>query len=110
MIPALDQRGKPRGNPPYLGSYEYVDNFTFTRLQTEKPEYFIVRNPVTDRLQIRDSETIRSVSILDLDGKTLQTTEYRHADIPLQNIRGGYYIVRFETEEGMFYEKLIIQK
>jgi hypothetical protein len=110
-IPTLDQRGEQRGNPPYLGSYEYVDNFTLIHhLETEKTERFIARNPVSDYLQIRDSESLRSVSIVDLAGKTVQTTVYQRSGIPLQNIPDGYYIVRFETEKGSTYEKLIIQK
>jgi hypothetical protein len=110
IIPVLDQRGKQRGNPPYLGSYEYVDNLTLINSPTAKTEHFITINPATDRLQIRNVESLRSVTIIDLAGKTVQTNVHLLTDISLQNILGGYYIVRFETENRMLYEKLIIQK
>jgi hypothetical protein len=108
-VPESDQRGKQRGNPPYIGSFEYVAGATATGPATGEKTGFIAVNPASGRLQIHDSESLRSNSITNMAGKVCYTAAYRQTDIPLPHIPAGYYIVRFETEQGVFYEKLIMK-
>ena len=111
VIPLLDQRGKQRGNPPYLGAYEYrSDEFPSGNMLPQQRKYsFIVMNPVVDRLIIRNHEHIRQLRICNMDGKVVCVKTLPEADIPLRNISNGFYMVHFETDEGCFYEKLVVK-
>ena len=57
-------------------------------------------NPFTDYLVIESEEQIRSVSFINLLGKTVQHVSMPQAQIPTQNLLPGIYLVKVDFAKG----------
>ncbi|MFA5327740.1 MAG: endonuclease [Prolixibacteraceae bacterium] len=62
-------------------------------LQKTNPEVVVFPNPATDMLNIQSAKKIRSVRILNLAGQTVKEFYSEDAQISIQNLREGMYIV-----------------
>lgn len=109
LIPLTDQRGLTRSTTvPSLGSYEYnVISNTIGNISTPK-EAFIVSNPVSGYLILKNNLNINKMSIFNTTGKIVYSENNPSAVIHL-NIPSGLYLVRFETFTSISTEKLIIK-
>ncbi|GHU67679.1 hypothetical protein FACS189413_02900 [Bacteroidia bacterium] len=109
-IPTFDQRGVQRGNPPYLGAYEYTVDPVTEINEAIVNKHFIILNPVRENFYLNDNELINKINIFDISGKTVFSENCPAKIVPVNHLPNGCYIVGFETQKGMFYEKLIIEK
>ena len=57
-------------------------------------------NPFTDYVVIESEEQIRSVSFINLLGKTVQHTSMPQAQISTQNLLPGIYLVKVDFAKG----------
>jgi ABC-type branched-subunit amino acid transport system substrate-binding protein len=62
-------------------------------LQKTNPEVVVFPNPASDMLNIQSAKKIRSVRILNLAGQTVKEFYSEDAQISIQNLREGMYIV-----------------
>ncbi|HOI32169.1 MAG TPA: T9SS type A sorting domain-containing protein, partial [Bacteroidales bacterium] len=63
-------------------------------------------NPVMDYLTVRSDEKINTVSVYDLSGKLIISTETNVVDLSL--LKQGFYLVQIKTITGkLFTEKII---
>lgn len=76
-------------------------------MQYEQDIRFV--NPAKTSLQILDTDIhISQIDIVDLNGKILVTETQPSSSVLLNNIPVGLYIVRFTTEKGMFFKKIVV--
>lgn len=70
-------------------------------------------NPARDHVYIADTpDVIRSVEIFDIHGKLVSAAFYQQAPeakINVQNIDKGIYMIRIQTDSGIFNSKLVIE-
>ena len=68
----------------------------------------IYPNPATDVLYIKSSSVIKSVMILDISGKPILRQEpstTRTVPVSVNNLSQGAYLIKIETEDGIYTEK-----
>ena len=73
-------------------------------------EITIAPNPVQHRLQITtSSSTIMSATLYDLNGKSVRSIPYfdRTGSMEVSNLAAGPYILRLQSGEEIFYQKII---
>lgn len=66
-------------------------------------------NPFTDQLRIECLSQIRSVQIVDIQGKIVYSEPYYQAEIPLKFLSSGFYILKVKSENQVFQQKIIKQ-
>jgi hypothetical protein len=66
--------------------------------------------PATSELNIRNLANIRSIEILDVTGKvisTINTSSDEMIRIPVNNLKRGMYIIRFNTTDGKVIKRFV---
>ena len=70
----------------------------------------IFPNPAKSLIQIQTAEKIESIELLSITGKRIQKLDFRNkSSIDVSNISKGIYLLKIDTQEGSFFEKLVIQ-
>ena len=64
-------------------------------------------NPVHDILNVVTSNEVKSVTVLNLVGKTVFQNSGNNTMINLQDLIPGIYIINVETSKGLFSQKII---
>ena len=69
----------------------------------------IYPNPATDQIQIESKEMIRSVELFSMDGKNIKKTKTNtnSLNIRLEELRPGMYLLRVQTDNQIFTEKVV---
>jgi hypothetical protein len=69
-------------------------------------------NPSSDFIRLRDAQNVASVSIVDLNGKTVYaTSQVSKGEISVKNLTTGMYTVRIETKGGaQSVQKLVVAR
>lgn len=73
-------------------------------------DFQVFPNPANDRLTIRSSETISSVSMVDASGKTVKVLRDKIEEITLSDVPAGIYFVLLETPQHVSSHKLVVVK
>ena len=66
-------------------------------------------NPTTDVVNLSSKYTIRSVKIIDLQGRVIETTNRNSHSINLTGFNNGLYFLRIDTDKGLVVKKIIKQ-
>lgn len=78
-------------------------------LENTSDLYSIYPNPTTEYVNFKgDPNTLKSVSIIDLNGKMIHR-QLGANRIDVRNFETGIYWVQMNYQGGVFYEKLIIK-
>lgn len=64
-------------------------------------------NPTNSILNIQTNETIRSVSVTDILGRTTKINNFSNNKIDVSNLSNGVYIIEVATENRVFKNKFI---
>lgn len=74
-------------------------------------DFILYPNPVTNTLNIQnlDTKTIEKVSIYNLIGQLVKTTEGSQKAIDVSDLSNGTYLVKVQTNEGIIDRKIIKQ-
>ena len=75
------------------------------QLSADKTSIF--PNPTNGKINIKTSERIENITVLDISGKII--IETTNTEIDLSKQKTGTYFVKIETENGIFTEKIIIE-
>jgi len=65
-------------------------------------------NPITDFLYVQTKEKIESVSVYDLSGKLILTSDATVVD--LNQVKQGFYLVQVQTKTGQSFTEKVIRK
>jgi glycosidase len=81
-------------------------------ITTEKPTItglHIYPNPTTDNIHIESNEMIKTVELLTISGSSIQKTEASSNtfSISLNQLKRGIYLLRIQTNDRFFTEKVI---
>ncbi len=97
------------------GEWSEVRNFTTGRgLSVEdikRSGIQVYPNPVNDILTIKmvDNKTLLDVSITDMNGRLVKSSVFDGAPlamIPLNELVAGYYVLRINTSQGVYYHNV----
>ena len=66
----------------------------------------IYPNPASNELQISTDQTIMSVIVSDINGKTVEVKRFNN-NIDVSTLSSGSYFMQVETESGIFTEKFV---
>jgi len=68
----------------------------------------IFPNPVNDQLNIElpNNLNLNSMELLNIQGKRVKTFE-NQSELDVSDVQKGVYILRLETDQGTFNQKLI---
>jgi photosystem II stability/assembly factor-like uncharacterized protein len=90
------------GHQVYLGTDENVK---------EQHGLTIYPNPATDHLNIRASQPIQEITIVDLNGRLVysETMNDLNTTIQVGMLSGGVYMVHVQTEQDTFRRKIVKQ-
>lgn len=73
-------------------------------------EISIYPNPATSEINIVSDKTIETLKLLSIAGEKIQNIEYNASKtINVSTIAKGIYILKINTEEGTFFEKIVVQ-
>ncbi|MCB9252393.1 MAG: T9SS type A sorting domain-containing protein [Flavobacteriales bacterium] len=68
-------------------------------------------NPTSNELSVKYNGIINSINIMDLNGKTVYSTDVNDSSIQINslNLKSGFYITHIQTENGLAIEKLVVK-
>ena len=73
---------------------------------SKKPNFSIYPNPVDDILYIQAPQKTEIVSIYDLQGRLIrQYNLTRQTSLNISNLEEGFYVIQFQTKEGLMVQK-----
>lgn len=67
----------------------------------------IYPNPAQSQIQLISNETMKSVTIIDLFGKTIKSNLMSTSSIDISDLSKGVYFLRIYTDKGMAIKKII---
>jgi len=80
--------------------------------QKKTENYKVFPNPVTQNiLQIESQDVINSIQVHNISGQLLlsKKTDTKAAKINVSSLKSGVYILSFETEKGLYHQKIQVQ-
>ncbi|PZU85063.1 MAG: hypothetical protein DI529_10435 [Chryseobacterium sp.] len=81
---------------------------TVGQIEGDISEVSIYPNPATDYINIKSTSKIKSVSIVDVSGKTVSSRKaVLNNQLDVRNLPVGIYIINIETESGIQSKKFI---
>ncbi|MDR0438506.1 MAG: choice-of-anchor J domain-containing protein [Bacteroidales bacterium] len=89
-----------------------VANFDLTtsiQITDNQDLFTVYPNPVNDVLHIKTEQTIKQISVLDLNGKVMMQLQGDRKIVDLQSVPSGNYIVRIHTETAIVPIKIVKQ-
>lgn len=94
---------------PWLLSF--LDNATPTvNLVSNSESLTLYPNPLRDFLYVKSSESdIENIQLYNINGQLIRTTDKvsKEIRIDMRGLQEGWYIVKIQTNEGLFSEKII---
>ena len=75
---------------------------------TDNSQLSIYPNPTSGLLKIETAQTIKKVTISDLSGRIIKTTN--RAEFDVSDLPNGQYFIQIETETGTTTHKILINK
>lgn len=70
-------------------------------------DFAIYPNPVNEELSISTDETIESVQVLDLVGKTVISTSVVNGSVNVSSLKSGIYVVKVNSSKGSATSKFV---
>lgn len=95
----------------FFSFYQSIGTVTSTVEIDDRLQFDILPNPASERLDIQfksGNPDFESIELLDLAGRTLRSVT-QETSMDLGGIVSGAYLVRVNTKEGVWIEKLIVQ-
>ncbi|WP_152285998.1 T9SS type A sorting domain-containing protein [Flavicella marina] len=95
------------------GEHIYVDNILLSDSSTASVnnidafDFGIYPNPVNDELTISTEETIESVQVLDLVGKTVISSSAVNGSVNVSGLKSGIYVVKVNASKGSATSKFV---
>ncbi|SDB55001.1 Por secretion system C-terminal sorting domain-containing protein [Flavobacteriaceae bacterium MAR_2010_188] len=75
-----------------------------------EPQISMYPNPAKDFFTIKSNRQIKSLSIIDINGRIVSNVSYQTENIDVRNLSQGLYIVKVvDSNDAAFTEKLIIR-
>jgi hypothetical protein len=103
--------------PTLDGTFLYVDDIEFIYTSTadisENNHLFTINpNPANDFINIKSTAAIKSIEIVDLNGKIVLTIQdpMAHSEMSISELNAGVFICRVTTFEGLIYQEKIIKQ
>lgn len=88
----------------------FVESITGNAIQTsDKHSCKAFPNPFSDHIRIECSSPVQLVQIADLQGRIVYSGYFSKAEIDLHSLTSGIYILKIQTGEQVFQQKLIKQ-
>lgn len=88
-----------------------INDSTLSTNETEsRNEFTVYPNPTTDTITINSEMEIKTVQILDLNGRQINTLSYSDGPIHLGNLESGLYFVKITDVDGNTSSKKIIKR
>lgn len=95
-------------NDGIINLKDAVNNLSVTEIRNL--DLKIYPNPVTDgSFTFASNVLISTVSVYDLSGKEVAKTKIESNTVNTGKLSNGIYFVKFDTEKGSFFRKIIIQ-
>ncbi|HET6556250.1 MAG TPA: alpha-amylase family glycosyl hydrolase [Prolixibacteraceae bacterium] len=87
----------------------FKDLATQTEKSVKSAEIRVYPNPATHSLHVESASPIRTVELLTMDGKTVKRMNGNHYTLSfnLDQVKQGMYLLRVQTTERVFTEKVI---
>lgn len=86
-------------------------NYNPMSIHNNEPDFkssvYIYPNPSSCDLNLETQETIKSISISDINGRILKTQNSHSKTINISDLSPGLYFIRTETPNGIFINKII---
>jgi hypothetical protein len=79
----------------------------------QEPEVEIFPNPAQESLNIRASENIQSTTLIDMLGQAVLEEHWRpgtSVDLHLPKLPNGIYLLRIDTDQGVVFRRVQIQR
>jgi hypothetical protein len=97
-------------NTMYKEDYILVDHLTTIKDNFENT-LKVYPNPAKNIVFVESPFEIKQVTIVDMVGENVLHTKYNRQKITLNvsGLRGGIYILRIDSEKGIYYKKIHIQ-
>ncbi|QHI36333.1 hypothetical protein IMCC3317_16950 [Kordia antarctica] len=93
-------------------TYERNTAITLSRNTIEASRFKLYPNPTKDfiRIDSEDNQVIKTVKIVDIQGRTVFTTNQHTENISVSNLQKGMYFMTLETEAGQSATKKFIKQ
>ncbi|WP_323787785.1 ELWxxDGT repeat protein [Psychroserpens sp.] len=88
--------------------WKYQDP-TLTLNEFDNHEFALFPNPTTDSFTIKSNDVINSVSIFDVQGKTVKSFSNGLVTYSISDLNSGLYFVRIKSSKGGTTKKLLKQ-
>jgi hypothetical protein len=99
-------------NPAIITNTTYNINSSTSAEKIEKETFKIFPNPTNDFVNIQSNEVIKSIVILELNGKMIESKviENNAAMIDIHHLSSGTYIVEIELNDGRKTRNKIVRR
>lgn len=93
-------------------TYERNTAITLSTNDVTTSSFKVFPNPAKDFITIdsKDNQVIKTVTIVDIQGRTVFTANQNITTIPVNNLQQGMYFMTLETETGQSVTKKFIKK
>lgn len=91
-------------NPEYEFIFTMIDPAGVEDMESER-NIIIYPNPTADVVNIQTKDIVTAIKLFAADGRLVQETT--DTQIDMTNFPAGYYLIRIETENGIFNKQLI---
>lgn len=90
-----------------LGAYEYDSTLGIDAVSLNTNSVTLYPNPVSDRLFIKSTETIKAVTIYNVNGQLIKQVNTLGESIDVTSLPSGLYFVKINTVNGETTKKII---
>ncbi|WP_418512141.1 T9SS type A sorting domain-containing protein, partial [Corallibacter sp.] len=90
-----------------LGAYEYDSTLGVEKVSLNTNSVTLYPNPVSDRLFIKSTETIKAVTIYNVNGQLIKEVNTLGKSIDVASLPSGLYFVKINTANGETTKKII---
>ncbi|WP_418514199.1 T9SS type A sorting domain-containing protein [Corallibacter sp.] len=90
-----------------LGAYEYDSTLGVDKVSLNTNSVTLYPNPVSDRLFIKSTETIKTVTIYNVNGQLIKQVNTLGKSIDVASLPSGLYFVKINTVNGETTKKII---
>lgn len=94
-------------NLPEQGLYKLDSTILSTITPSKELKTLIYPNPTSSILNIQTNETIQSIKITDISGRTTSITDFSKNSIDVSSLSNGIYFIELKTNDGVYKEKFI---
>ncbi|WP_417291679.1 T9SS type A sorting domain-containing protein [Corallibacter sp.] len=90
-----------------LGAYEYDSTLGVDKVSLNTNSVTLYPNPVSDRLFIKSTEIIKTVTIYNVNGQLIKEVNTLGKSIDVASLPSGLYFVKINTANGETTKKII---